>query len=408
MNLHPEEDTTLNREQQAFFGQSRVSLKETETLTYQERLEEVRTVRLAGDFSRALQLLNNLQTTVAPNQRSADRISYLNELSECLRCLGQYDEAIIWAQKALQLAEETSDLLGQGYALNNLGAIHKRRGELDQAEEFFLQSLAISRKLENLRQIATALTNLGELYRQRGELTQAEKWCQQSLLIREQIGNPQELAVSRYQLMRIFLMRRRFADAASQVGQLEQLAQTSKLEDVVARHHLATGMLKFQQGDLRDALNLGWQARSQAEQIPNFGLTIETTEFLVFCLLQLYLFAEENVHLTWCEALLKELERFSKRERLYGTYAESLLIQGLLKRATFDVKEATGFFHRAEILAGERGLQLIAQQARSELAKLQKQIDKLQQFQKMSPELYEQIQVQEVLGYIQQVRTVVG
>jgi tetratricopeptide (TPR) repeat protein len=382
-------------------------LKETETLTYQERLEEVRTVRLTGDFSRALQLLNNLQTMVAPNQRS-DRISYLNELSECLRCLGQYDEAVIWAQKALQLAEETSDLLGQGYALNNLGAIHKRRGELDHAEEFFLQSLAIGRKLDNLRQVATALTNLGELYRQRGELTQAEKWCQQSLLLREQIGNPQELAVSRYHLMRILLMQKRFADATYQVDQLEQLAQTSKLEDVAVRYHLATGMLKFQQGDLRDALNLGWQARSQAEQIPNFGLTIETTEFLVFCLLQLFLFAEENVHLTWCEALLQELEQFSKRERLYGTYAESLLIQGLLKRATFDVKEATGFFHRAELLAGERGIQLIASHARSELTKLQKQIDKLQQFQKMSPELYEQIQVQEVLGYIQQVRTVVG
>ncbi|MHA2272908.1 MAG: tetratricopeptide repeat protein [Candidatus Hodarchaeales archaeon] len=376
-------------------------------MTYQERLEEVRTVRLTGDFSRALQLLNNLQTMVAPNQRS-DRISYLNELSECLRCLGQYDEAVIWAQKALQLAEETSDLLGQGYALNNLGAIHKRRGELDHAEEFFLQSLAIGRKLDNLRQVATALTNLGELYRQRGELTQAEKWCQQSLLLREQIGNPQELAVSRYHLMRILLMQKRFADATYQVDQLEQLAQTSKLEDVAVRYHLATGMLKFQQGDLRDALNLGWQARSQAEQIPNFGLTIETTEFLVFCLLQLFLFAEENVHLTWCEALLQELEQFSKRERLYGTYAESLLIQGLLKRATFDVKEATGFFHRAELLAGERGIQLIASHARSELTKLQKQIDKLQQFQKMSPELYEQIQVQEVLGYIQQVRTVVG
>jgi tetratricopeptide (TPR) repeat protein len=381
-------------------------LKETETLTYQERLEEVRTVRLAGDFSRALQLLNNLQTMVAPNQRS-DRISYLNELSECLRCLGQYDEAIIWAQKALQLAEETSDLLGQSYALSNLGAIHKRRGELDQAEEFFLQSLAIGRQLSNLQQIATALTNLGELYRQRGELTQAEKWCLQSLLLREQIGKPQELAVSRYQLMRVLLMRRRFADATYQVDQLGRLAQKSKLEDVAVRHHLATGMLKFQQGDLRDALNLGWQARSQAEQIPNFGLTIETTEFLIFCLLQLYLFAEENVHLTWCEGLLKELEQFSKRERLYGTYAESLLIQGLLKRATFDVQEASDFFHRAEIMSAEKGLEVIAQQARSELSKLQKQLDKLKQFQK-SPELYEQIQVQEVLGYIQQVRTVVG
>lgn len=381
-----------------------MSLKETETLTYQERLEEVRTFRLSGDFSRALQLLNNLQTLVAPNQRCC----YLNELSECLRCLGQYDEAIIWAQKALKLANETSDLLGQGYALSNLGCIHKRRGELDHAEELFLQSLAIGRNLNNLQQVATALANLGELYRQRGKLTQAEKWCQQSLLLREQIGNSQELAMSRYQLMRVLLMRGRFADATYQVDRLEQLAQISKLEDVAVRHHLATGMLKFQQGDLRDALNLGWQGRSKAEKIPNFGLMIEATEFLIFCLLRLFLFAEQEEHLTWCEALLKELEQFSKRERLYGTYAESLLIQGLLKRATFEFQVATAFFHRAELLAGERGLQLIAQHARGELTKLQRQVDKLQQFQKMSPELYEQIQVQEVLGYIQQVRMVVG
>lgn len=386
---------------------------------------------------------------MAESNSRYENIAYLNEKSECLRGLGHYRKAITQAQKALKSAKESPpDPQGQGNALNNLGCTYRQRGELDRAEKFLLRSFAIGEKLNNPQQIATSLINLGELYRQRGELDRAEDCCQrvltlkkrihnphyianclnnlgevywlrgkldlaknyyqQSLTLREEIGNRQEIAESRYQLIRIGLMSGSPAEAISQIDQLAQISQLSELADIAVRYHLAAGLLKLQQGDLRDALTHGWQARSQAEQIPHFGLTIEASKFLMRVLLQLYLFGQQEEHLTWCEALLQRLEELAKRERLYGTYAESLLMQGLLKRVTFDLQSASKMFERAELLAAEQGLSMVAQHARDELTKLRKQIIKLRQFQRISPEAYEQLQVQEVLGYLQQVRTTVG
>lgn len=385
----------------------------------------------------------------AESNSRLEHIAYLNEKSECLRCLGHYRKAIAQAQRALKSAKKSpSDPQGQGNALNSLGCTYRQRGELDRAEKILIRSFAIGEKLNNPQQIATSLINLGKLYRQRGELDRAEDCCQrvlalksrinsphhianclnnlgevywlrgkldfakkyfqQSLALREEIGNRQEIAESRYQLIRIGLMSGSPAVAIGQIDQLAQIAQLSELADIAVRFHLAAGQLKLQQGDLRDALTHGWQARSQAEQIPHFGLTIEASKFLMEALLQLFLFGEQEEHLTWCAALLQRLEELAKRERLYGIYAESLLMQGLLKRATFDLQSASEMFERAELLAAEQGLSIAAQHARDELAKLRKQIIKLRQSQRISPEVYEQLQVQEVLGYLQQVRTAVG
>jgi tetratricopeptide (TPR) repeat protein len=403
-------------------------------LTFQEQLEQAKALRLAGSFRAAMHLLKNLQTRLEPKQRD-NYITFLNELSECLRCLGQYENAVNRAQEALALAEKyPPDFQSKSKALIILGCIHRHRGELDCAEEFLLKGLTIGEKIENSQLIAFSLANLAKVYRQRGELERAEDCCQrnlslkeniedplctadslnslgsihwqrgeleraeeyylQSLALWEEIGNPHAIAESRFQLVQVLLLHDSLARATSQVDQLAQLSQTSELEDVAVRHHLAIGLLKLKQGDLRDALTLGWQARSQAEDIPHFGL--------------IYLFTEQEEHLIWCEALLQELEQISKRERLYGTYAESILLQGLLKRSNFDLENAIKLFERAELLADERGLRLAAQRARDEIKRLQKQIERIRQFQKISPEIYEQIQVQEVLGYLQQVRTVVN
>ena len=104
-----------------------MSLKETKQLTFQEQLDQTKALRLAGNFRAAMHLLKNLQKRLAPKQRD-EYITYLTELSECLRCLGQYENAVIRAQKALALAEKyPPDLQRQSEALIILGCIHRHR-----------------------------------------------------------------------------------------------------------------------------------------------------------------------------------------------------------------------------------------------------------------------------------------
>jgi len=452
--------------------------------TYQEQLEEAKNCRLAGDFSKAISVLKNLQAILGPDQRW-EQIATLNELSRCLWHKGQPTKAIDRAQEALELAEQTPPILagratalsnlGFGYwqqgklnrakdyfqqsfalfkeidnpqemarSLNNLGCIccqhgelnqaeellqqslnmrkkldnpqdtarslhymalvYLQRGEIDLAEEFLIQSMALFVEIDNPQDIASSMNNLGELYRQQGKLDKSEQFLKRSLALKERVGNPQSIAETLYQLMQTFLMRDRLEDAGTHADQLFELAKTIDMPDIAVKYHLAAGMLRQKQHDFASALNHAEEAKTLAEEISHFELQIKALQLLIQILLQMYLVGEQEEYMIRTEALLLNLEKLSKQGHLHGTYVESIFIRGLVRQAVFDLKGATGHFQRAELLAEERGIRTVAQRAHQELKKLRQQVLKLQNLQKVSPHAYEQVQLREVLAYLQQVR----
>jgi len=76
--------------------------------------------------------------------------------------------------------------------------------------------------------------------------------------------------------------------------------------------------------------------------------------------IQLYLLAHQAEHQAQVEALLRELNELSEREHLHGISIETILMQGFLKRAVFDLPEAIERLELAERLAKERGIERLA------------------------------------------------
>ncbi len=357
-----------------------------------------------GNLNKAEELLRRSLTFLEEIDSPISLANTRNNLALVFMQQGLFEQAEDSFNQCLKIGEKLGNTHQIAAFSTNLGEVFRLRGELEKAEEYYNKGLLFFEEIGHPGDIAISLNNLGIVCWKQGKIVKAKEFLLRAIIFKEQIGNPQSIAESRQYLSQVLLMLGSIDSATKQVQELNNLTKGSKLPDINVRYLMTSGYLKLEQGNLREAIDLGNQARTLAEKIPHFDLLIQSTELVLEGSILLYLLDEEKEHLVTCRTLLKEMESFSKRERLYGTYTESVFIQGLLYQADFDLKRASDTFHRAELLAEEFNLLLLAERSRKELKKSEKQLHKLKQTQKISIDTYEQTQLQEVLKYLKRVR----
>jgi tetratricopeptide (TPR) repeat protein len=328
----------------------------------------------------------------------------LNLLGMASDYQGHLDQAEEYYKRSLAFREELGDAKAIGDSLGNLGVLYWERGDMDRAEEYFLQCLALDEKIDNPAAKAATLANLGDVCKQRGELEQAEEFYRQSLVLREEVENQYEIAESRFQLAQVLLRKGNHKEAVVQIDLLAQLAEVSNNPEIAAKYQYVVGLQKLSQQELTSALQHCSKAKKLAAQSSYFILQIEVSHLLVQILLQLYLLTKQKHHREQIENLLEESRYLSKREHLRGVYLETLLMIGFLKRIEFDLLGAIDQFELVELLSIESGIQPLAERAKNELVRLQKQVTLYQRLQDEAPQVYEQIQIQEMLAYMQAVK----
>jgi len=126
---------------------------------------------------------------------------------------GEYEKAIIYAKRALELAEETFGAESPDVAesLNNIAQLYVVQGHYHQAEPLLIQSLEIRKKAfgANHPDVAESLNNMGFLYYKQGEYDKAESLYKQSLTIRETALGPDhpDVALSLNNLALLYKMQ---------------------------------------------------------------------------------------------------------------------------------------------------------------------------------------------------------
>ncbi|MFX0115005.1 MAG: tetratricopeptide repeat protein [Candidatus Hodarchaeota archaeon] len=220
---------------------------------FQEQLEEVRSFRLAADFTKAISLLESFLACLGPLQRS-EKVACLNELSQCLWEMGRLLEATENAKNALKLAKKTpEDLPGKANALNNLGAIHWQQGNLDKAEKCYRQSLVLREQIGNQEDIANSLNNLGLVYWKWGDLKRAKQCYQQSLELLEGIGNFRSWARVLNHLGIIYRLQGKLVEAEECYQQSLTLFKEIGNPQEIARCLNNIGLISWQRGELERA-----------------------------------------------------------------------------------------------------------------------------------------------------------
>ncbi len=338
-------------------------------------------------------------------------IGYLPHIAASLNNLGLIYERkgdLKKAEKYYKLSLDYEMIIGNPLTLaisyNNLGEIARRRGKLAEAESYYLESLKNWKKNGGPADIAISLNNLGIIYSLQGKLSLAEENLINAIKLKNEASNPQNLAISLHYLTKVQIRQNSMSNAENQIITLEKLTQKHNYKDIFIRFLLAKGLLKLEQGDLREAFTLGDEALTQAENLRYFGLLIESLLFLMQISVLFYLTSQDDKYLRQCEELIQRIEQLTHRENLSGSYVEAILLKGLLKRASLDFFEAAELFKQAEKISNELGIELVANRARDELKKVNKQIEILRRSEKIKTQAYEEIKLREVLSYIKEVQ----
>jgi len=116
-----------------------------------------------------------------------------SQLAQLYYDVSEYDQALEYSQKALNLNKINPDYFKEGLLLNNIGEIFKARGEFAQALVFFEKSLKIWREVGDKTAVVFTLFNLATTYLEESinEPEKALTFFTECLEINQKSQNPQ-------------------------------------------------------------------------------------------------------------------------------------------------------------------------------------------------------------------------
>ncbi|CAF1311807.1 unnamed protein product [Adineta steineri] len=127
-----------------------------------------------GQFNKAEELYNVLLEQASNEDEKA---LYYNQLGSVKDAQGDYEKAIWYYEKALEIRQETLPPNHPDFAqsYNNIGMVYGEMGEYPKALSFYEKSLEIQQKTlpSNHSDLATSYNNIGLVYKNLGEYSKA-------------------------------------------------------------------------------------------------------------------------------------------------------------------------------------------------------------------------------------------
>lgn len=120
--------------------------------------------------------------------------SALNIQATALNFQGDFERALTYYDRSLQIGREIDDLQGVAVCLNNMGNIYKNQGHFAKAIDYFFESLKIREEIGDTLGIASSSGNIANVYRTQGENLEALNYYLRCLSIMEDLQNKQGIA----------------------------------------------------------------------------------------------------------------------------------------------------------------------------------------------------------------------
>jgi class 3 adenylate cyclase/tetratricopeptide (TPR) repeat protein len=212
--------------------------RNTQELGLDLRLELHIALASLAMYGRALEYMREAVEIVGALGDRRRQAGVYAAMSECLRSLGRYDEAVKVGQHALKLAEDAGDQAAYAYAMYHLAQTYRARGELRPAVDALRlcvdapSTAAESRYFELRRTILlfirpTLAWTLGDL----GDFDEAVTYGMDGVRICEESGDPSSVVQARNTLARAYLER---GDVERAVPLLEGALDVARTSATVA------------------------------------------------------------------------------------------------------------------------------------------------------------------------------
>ncbi len=231
--------------------------------------------RLRGNYDAALRCFQ-LQQAVAEKIGDQAGIAgvWLN-IADLKQQQGDFEQALLFAEKALALYEAAKLKRGEALALETLSKLYRLFGDYRQAFDFAQKSLRLNEEANNRRGVAAALSKLADIYEVQNNSQQALAYLERALQIIQELEDKIQIA----------LLRHKVANQHKNLGAHEQaleiyrdlLKQIEGFGDLsgAAMIRSQIGKIFAAQGRYPEAMDYHRQALAELDSPNQKGSTVE-------------------------------------------------------------------------------------------------------------------------------------
>lgn len=184
------------------------------------------------------------------SQQDTSRLQAMNIIAWNQYLFSNPDTAFLLAQEMHDLALEKELPKMQAQALNIQGVSFWIKGEYEKAIEYYKKNLNVYIETDNQLGIATSLNNMGLVYRDRGDLKNAVEHFLKSVRISEGIDNKYGIASATNNAAMVYYSMKDYKAALNYFGESKSIYEELKLEKGIATNILSDRLKKLEQNGI--------------------------------------------------------------------------------------------------------------------------------------------------------------
>ena len=249
----------------------------------------------------------------------------LNNLSNVHNEIGDYQQAISFAKRALKISEKLNSKYTLGRALSNIGISYLKMNEIDKAIEHLEKSLKVKEESGEIKGLGYTLIDVGNIYFKQGEVKNAEANFNKALSIMQEIDDAHGLSIVLNKIAKVHLLNKNFNSAIKLLNESTKYAKRENLRENLKENYLLYSQIfekqkrinkAYEYFKLHAALKDSLINENINSQIMELNINYETNQ------------KEKENELLKQNNIIQSLELDSQRQFIYFLLSGSLL--GLL------------------------------------------------------------------------------
>lgn len=230
----------------------------------------ISSIRTAMDYSqKALELAESVENPSIGLKKSIN-VS-INSIGNLYLMLNQYDKAIIYFEKSLQLEGELGNTLGLAVNYQNIGKCLEEKGNLDSALEKYRTSLAYNEQIGNDMGRVICKTSIAQIYLKQNRSEEALSLLRPVLRLAQKLGDGFLIAPVYIDMGWAQMVLGEYGNAENNLTQGSELAKKFKLSDASSQAYHLLSELFQKTGDYKRALDYKLIAVEIDERMFNEG-----------------------------------------------------------------------------------------------------------------------------------------